>query len=582
LIKTIKPLSLSDLPVGSKLRLQAEAIGTQPPKTPGWDWSVLHENSGQKIATIRVDMDPATVEFPLASPGTYQITATATAVANCTKTVFATATDHPVAHLWLRFIPRNSDDQPFEGFMVDVEAGMPAGGRDVTLGLGALVSIDPRDAADTQRALFSYVRITSDQSTLRVEGHTRSGPLSTRLNPNMAYDVLVIPDGVVAPLVFRGSPGEIAQNPFTLDPGIQVNGLVSSSKGPLSGARVVLQDGIVPSTTGVAQASGQYDLRVRGGDRFAAVVIPPAHSGLPEARLPPGSGLAIYDFPAGPRVLDFSWDTINTTNLDLTVTDSAGAPVNAAVRVRLASADNAFPRVGTLTLKVQSPSQPEQRFDYHPAGYVQEDGLSDARGAISFTNVPRGMYTATLTPVDGSAAITTVPIDLTGPGRVTLSPRLARKIALSGKLQPARVTAGATVQALDPDADPALPSPTSVVDGAGGYLLHLDPGRSYSLVVQAQPSTGLPRTFLPPIVAPTKDTVQDNITVASGLSVSGQVTGAGGPVAGALVQAYCLGLPPSCLDLSTHDTTNVVPIAEAVSDDGGAYRLLVPDPATPN
>jgi hypothetical protein len=534
-------------------------------------------------------MDPAVVQFPLANPGNYLITARASAT--CPGTATATATDHPVAHLWLRVIPRTSDDQPVEGIMVDVPAGTSVE-RDLALGIGTLVSVDPRDAADTQRAVFSYVRITADNSSLRIEGHTHSGPLNARLDPSLTYNVLVIPDDdvtmtipdkVIPPLVFRGSASSIAQNSFTLDAGVQVNGAVTSSQGPVPGARVFLRDGMVPSTTGLAKTGGQFDLRVRSGDRFAAVVLPPPGSGLPEARLPAGSGLAIYDSPPGPRVLDFAWDAIAVTTVDLTISDSAGVPVKAPVRVRLASADDAFPRVGTLTLKVQSPSQPEQRFDYHPAGFVQQDGTSDARGALSFADVPRGKYSATLTPLDGSAAITTVSLDLTGPsGRVALSPRLARKVSLSGKLLPPRTTAGATVVALDPDADPALPPPSAVVDSVGSYVLHVDPGRSYALVLEAQPVTGLPRTFLQSLVAPAKDSVRENLTVLEGLSISGQVTGARGAVAGALVQAYCLGQPPSCLDLRSLDTSNVRPTAEAISDGAGSYRLLVPDPAIAN
>jgi hypothetical protein len=588
-IRAVRPLTFDGLPAGPTSRLRVEAVATGPtaPRTPAWQWTVRHQNSGASIPTTSVEMDPAVVEFPLASPGNYLITALATPT--CKKDVTATATDHPVSRFWLRVIPGTSDDQPIEGATVDVPAGESVT-RDLACGIGTLVSIDPRDATMLQSAVFSYVRITAPGSTVRFEGHTRTGAFSARLDPALSYDVLVIPDNdvvipdkVIAPLLFNGSPSSIAQNQFVLDAGVTVAGQVTSSKGPVTGARVLLRDGIVPSTTGVTQANGQFDLRVRTGNRFAAVVIPPLHSGLPEARLPAGSGLAIYDFPPGARVLDFAWDPIATTDLDLTITDSAGAAVKSQVRVRLTSAEGAFAEVGTMTLKVVSAVQPEQRFNYRAGGVVQQDRASDARGAVSFTDVPRGMYNATLSPIDGSAAITTVPINLTAAmGRVALSPRLARKVSLSGKLLPIKTTAGATVLALDTDADPALPPPSALVDGNGNYVLHVDPGRSYALVMEANPARGLPRTFLRSILAPAKDSVREDLTIPGGLSVSGVVTGARGPVSGALVQAYCIGQPPSCIDPHAPDITTVRPTAEAISDGSGAYRLLVPDPAIPN
>jgi hypothetical protein len=67
------------------------------------------------------------------------------------------------------------------------------------------------------------------------------------------------------------------------------------------------------------------------------------------------------------------------------------------------------------------------------------------------------------------------------------------------------------------------------------------------------------------------------------VSVTGQVTDYGGRgFPGALVEAYCIGSPPSCIDANAPNTDLVRPTAEAISDQNGAYRLVVPDPSIAN
>jgi hypothetical protein len=586
-IVPVKPLSLDGLPVGSRLRVEATATGMTAPKMPAWEWTVQHRSSGLKIPTTAVDMNPGVVEFPLNSAGVYSILARA--ALNCENTVYANATDNPTARFWLRVLPDTSQDQPLEGVMVEVRAHQSMT-RDLPLDSGVEVSIEPRSAATDpalRQAIYSYVRITSERSTVRIEGHTFSGALRARLDPAWTYDVLVIPDAPkppeepVAPLLYRDTPMLIAKNLFTMDHGVAIGGQVTSSKGPVPGARVLLRNGVVPSTIGVVQSSGAFDLRARSSNDLAAAIIPPEKSGLPEAHLPSGSGLALYD-PLPPRVgLDFTWAAVSTATLDLTIASSTGAAVTSEVRVRLASLPDAFPDVGTLTLTLPGISgQMDQHFDYHPQGSVLLDRTSE-RGAVTFSDVPRGRYTATLSPLDGSAAITTVPVDLRGTAaRIPLTARLAAKIALSGKLLPAATTAGATVLALDSDADPAVPTPSAVVDAGGGYVLHVDPGRSYTLMMEAIPGRSVPRTFLGTVPALTKDRVWETVTIPAGLSISGRVLDASrNPVSGARVEAYCIGRLPSCIELQAPSTSGVRPTAEAISDGNGAYRLLVPDPA---
>jgi len=65
----------------------------------------------------------------------------------------------------------------------------------------------------------------------------------------------------------------------------------------------------------------------------------------------------------------------------------------------------------------------------------------------------------------------------------------------------------------------------------------------------------------------------------SASSVAGQIrSDKGRPVAGALVQAYCVDGSPDCKDPTTKSTENLRPTAEAVTGADGTFRLVVPDP----
>jgi hypothetical protein len=567
----INPQRFDRLPAGatSKLRVEGKVGGKSPPRTPQWTWTVRYENAAPFTPKMQ-EMDPAVVEFPLTGAGSYTITASV--AANCRNSVTATAVDDPIAQFWLRVTPPpNMDLPPIENESVDVEAGRSLN-HDLAFRLGVPLEINPQDQSATHE-VFSYVRITSDMSTVRLEGHTANGAYDVHLDGSFSYDVLVIPDDVIAPQLFHGTPSALGQRMFKMDDGVPITGQVRGPMGPIKGARVLLRADQVPSTIGLTTATGDYQMRARAGD-FAALIIPPANSGLPQARLTAGSGLKIYDQTAR-ATLDFEWSAVTTTSLDLTVHRADGS-VPAGVHVRLESAAGFATKVGTLTV--------DKLYPLDASAFVQLDATVDARGAASFADLPHGMYTLTLTPLDGSAAITTTQIDLTSAmARVARTVSLAAKIALTGKLLPPKLTAGATLLALDPDADPAAPTPTAILDPSGAYLLKVDPGRSYALVLEGAPGQRLPRTLLRSIVAPMKDSVREDLTVPDGLTISGVVKNAGGtPVPGALIQAYCVGRPPSCIDPAARDTTTVQPTSQAISDGTGAYQVLVPDPQIAN
>jgi hypothetical protein len=577
-ISGVDPQDLTQVPVGptAKVRVEGTVDGPRVPATPLWRWTVIREETRTTLTPAVVEMNPAVREFPVTVAGRYTITAEVAATANgptvCNATVVATGVDDPTVQFWLRITPPTSDLPVMEGTIVTVSKGQSIS-RDLSIDRGLQLAINPQDETGRD-AINAYVRITSPNSSVRLEGHTQGGPYSVNLDAHLMYDVLVIPDGLIAPKLFQGSPAVLNQTFFRMEEGVPVSGHLTGPNGPIKDGRILLQ-GLVPSTVGRTLADGKYQLRVQGQlPDFTAVFIPPADSGLPQARVVAGRGVRIYPTTQSSSI-DFAWAALPSTGLDLSVRRSDNTPAG-KVRVRLASVAGSLPPAGTLTI--------QRGFDLPAEAFVEIERDTDAGGLVSFNGLPAGKYTATLSPLDGAAAITTVTLDLSTPGGPAMQTvKLARKVSLTGKLLPATLTTGATVLALDADSDPGNAPPSAQVDGEGRYTLALDPGRHYALVLEPLPARLLPRRFLRSIVAPDKDSTRDDLTVPQGLTIAGIVDSGGTPIKGALVEAYCIGLPPACIeDTNSPSTSNVRPTAESVTDESGAYRLLVPDPGIAN
>jgi hypothetical protein len=115
----------------------------------------------------------------------------------------------------------------------------------------------------------------------------------------------------------------------------------------------------------------------------------------------------------------------------------------------------------------------------------------------------------------------------------------------------------------------------------GTYLLALDPNRTYRLV--AQPATGQGLPSYVPLFGFTTGAVNrqlDDHRVPKGVLIQGHVTYAGSSVPGAIVQAFCLGLPPDCVDRNNLAAGSPPAFASAISNANGDYGIYLPDPAT--
>jgi hypothetical protein len=210
-------------------------------------------------------------------------------------------------------------------------------------------------------------------------------------------------------------------------------------------------------------------------------------------------------------------------------------------------------------------------------GSVRLIGSTTAGGLLE--KLPRGRYRATLVPPEDlpGAAITTVEFAV-GAAEVTQTITLSRRSRILGRLLPAERSRDLTVRGLDMGADGVRRAVTAVVDAEGRYQLPVDPDRVYRLFVEPAPARQMPRVPLAAVRSRATD-VSDEQRLPPGLAVKGTALDTMGlMVPGVVVQIFCVGAAPDCIDSDSPDISNTPPIDETVTGPDGSYLLHVPDP----
>ncbi|MES1172420.1 MAG: hypothetical protein ABUL77_04210 [Bacteroidota bacterium] len=584
--------SLTELEAGpgSHLRLMANVVrqGTQPPQ---WKWTVsFYVGPNGAAAPVQIPVttisDPGSlfsvVDFPLKNAGTYDIVAAVDTGLECQRQTLATA-QTPGSDLYVfRVTPSNPVSAsgatilPEQEFRIDTKATPSS--TTIALSSGTKVSMLPTSSMGTP--VPSYVRVSGVSSSapgslemvgpsagLTAEGNTAGGPFTVALLPMRVYDVLVVPDGAVAPKLVTGSAAQLT--PLVLDPGTLVTGTVVDGAGAaLADARVVLRSGIRPSTIGISDGNGKFSLRTRAG-LLSAVFVPPADSGLPEAHVTSG---ILLDAKATGLDLRMSWVALTRRAFSVTVRTPDGTTAAPGATVRVESEVEGVADVGTLTYTLSGATA----MTVPAKGSVRAELVADASGLARFPNLPVGSYKVTVVPPPAlsGAALTTRIVTLTASGYAGMLP-LAQPVTLSGKLLPAAGTKGVRVIARDQSSGIAADVVTAIASDGGAYSLSVPPGRTYQLTADPPSGLMLARTILAAVKVDAIDTSAPTFTVPAGVTFNGTVTAPRDdadhavPLAGALVQVFCIGVSPSCLDPRT-------PVAEALSSATGTFRVLLP------
>ncbi len=578
--------------VGYRMRIGARATGGLVPPKPEWRWQVTFEN-GQRVAHTPVDGEPAEIYFPTVDEGRYTITAeiVGTACPVARETVAASSPNRLIVEYMVRVKPPAGRPLPVLESDLSVQAAnLPPSPTPISKLLEVddlrIERVSPHEENNAALPAF-FIQIASRTSTERFDGYvntlTAARPwFEAPLPRQHSWSVLIVPDSVVsgpntrAPIFFPERRAEdFARTEFEVGPGVTLAGRIAGSNGQaLAGSRVRLRAGVLPSTLGSADAEGRFSLRVREG-RWEARVLPPAGSGLPEAQVPSSAGIEVAAGASAIEPVQFAYNAIATTQLTVNLLKPEGTAPERAVTAVLESLPGELANVGRWTV----PGQPAIAAD----GFVRLTKES-SNGVVALGAVPRARYRLILSPPDniaGEAATTTVALLDLSAAAATVSRQvtLDRKGRIVGRLLPATVANGLTVRAVDLAEDGVRRTAVlAPVDATGRFELRSDPGRAYRIFVEPPPDRRVPRVALEPVRATAATVTLPDQTLPLPLPVVGATVVRGTALPGAVIQIYCRGSAPACVDREAPDITNTLPIDETVSAADGSYRVWIPDP----
>ncbi|HEY0705662.1 MAG TPA: hypothetical protein VGG33_02640 [Polyangia bacterium] len=600
-IAALSPPRFSNVPAGEGYhsRVTARIRGTSLPAKLDLRWDVRRGTVA--VATKAVDGEPATIEFPTLDQGIYTVSVTVAdvmPVCSATASLNAVVPSQRIESFFLRVTPPASRTLPppagttVTGLplgiletQVTVAAGVEATTKSLEFEVATPIRIDPTDERGNVLPAY-FVQISSPTSTARQEGYITNGAspgdrgFLTQLYPH-TYDVLIVPDEPDrAPILYQRHLDQFGVTLFRVDQGTRVSGLVKQVDTPLPDVRLRLRDEALVSTVGKTNAQGAFTMLVRPGRadrqfRFEARVIPPAETGLPEAQLAQTSGITVGSGGVAGDIT-FTYKALEMVALTVNLTAPAGGAPATPVSVVVESVADEFADVGTFSVPGQG--------DLVARGRVRQVREATA-GVARFDKLPRGRYRVTAVPPEsgvGGAAITTLPlVDLsTGATTVSQPLALATRGQISGRLTPIEMAAGLTVRAVDTAEDGITRTTLAPVNAEGRYTIASDPGRIYRLFVEPPPNVRAPRVALLPAVRAGTAAVTFDKTLPGKVLLKGVTADPVGlPVAGAVIQAFCRGDAPTCVELAAPDISTTLPIDETVSGADGSYQLWLPNPA---
>ena len=577
-IDPVSPPSFAGIEAGgARVRVRGTVGGARTSPVV-WQWAVSFED-GSLAMTKAIDDANSVVEFVVDKIGRYEIVATIAGDARCRGSQIVTSVAPRPAAFVLR---ANIVGYPVQNTRIELAATDPQPTAGIRLDPGVQTMLSPTQVG-TGAALPSYLRVSLPSSGFSIEGDTLREPFAAQLLSEVTYDLLIVPSNndAIAPDLISGPPRNWGA--LALDAGIPVSATLRDGGGrAVTGARLVLRRGELPSTIGVSDQNGALALRARRGT-LAAYIVPPVSSGLPRVSVGANgdAGIAL-DGAATSLTLGLAWKQVVTAALSVEVRAPDGTTLVGGATVHLTTHGAALP-AGTLTVQAGTATP----IMLPALGTTDVEVATGATGVATLPSVPTGTYDLTVVPPvsppasppaspapASPGAITTMPLTLpagTSRQMVTLAP----KAQLAGTLTPLPDSAGARVTAIDKSSPDGGTVVTTIVAADGSYTLTVDPGRSYQLLAEPAPGATHGRAVLAPIMS-APGTIQVGVWVlprghlVKGVVMSGQ--GLSAPVVGnVLIQAFC-PVSAKCPDPT-------FPLADAISRADGTFQLLLPEPA---
>jgi len=521
-----------------------------------YSWDVTF--NGNPIAFTMEASDNSQIGFLAPTAGPYRVTVNIGGPVDCSYAEAFVNVLQPGAKQTfyrLRTLPSSGNVPPQEQ-VIQVRGGADVN-RDIALDPGITASLAVQQSG-TGAGVQAYVKMmpVGAPNAFTELFTLANGTFSAKLL-GQNHTALVIPTSTsLAPALVTWAPTQAA---LVIGTGTVVSGVVKGPTGSgLSGAKVQLSSGGVPSTVGTTAADGSFSLRTSFAANASVTVkvTPTAASGLPRLE-----ATGMFNLSSSVQVTYSS--SLATCDLNNTpVRRNGNNQNNAKVTV-----------VGTLP---GTSGSVVAGVTASAIGQVRIAATADGTGKLSSVLVPRAASLSAVVEL-GMNDFAVDTIDTATCGALTVdAPDLivrtgtAKNVAndvLSGvrvEATPIGVLAQADAQVI-----------TAITNASGAFSISLASGGRYDVrfVDPYARAARLEQLNISPAAVPTTATLPKSLAISGKVSVSGSSQ----PVTSASIQLLCAPGPsnPTCTGIET-----TRPVAETASDGISAYRIAVPDPGT--
>ncbi len=524
----------------------------------GWrsyHWRVV--SSGVELQLDPVSGSGEQVSFMPANAGVYQVTLSGTAgSAMCTDATLDPAVNVTVSgaitsSFRLRIVPTTAMTAVTKEFVVAIPGGGDYDLGPLTLERGVLATGKVVTPQGVGIGAYLRAQIAGEQELVVEAFADQDGNFEFRL-PEGDHDLLVSPNAL-PPVRLTSFSGDGVV--LTVPAGNGVSGRVADFAGnDLVGATVSISVDGTPSTASTTDSAGAFSLFVPAGGVSA-------HS----VRAPSGAGLFDLWLEGAPAIAD--GNTLEVTYADV--------PVRSA-HFDVLAADGVTLRPDARLVFVARPRSDAGTIEFASGEVLFAEGrarvhaIAGEAGHIAGLLLPEAVYDVLVESTNESVA-SVLQVDLSAGQPSPTSLVLSPEAVVTGRAVNGFGEALVGVRVLATSRGSLMTGRTkSTVTGIDGeFSISLAAGVPYELAFLAPPSARFARTQTTVTPLPGSVSIGD-LELQNAIHVAGRATVTGvGAAAGAHVMLLC----NDCTG-----TQAAVPLAEAVADATGEFRLTIPDP----